>query len=90
MVRETSKESHQINQQTALFAPIRVRVLEELRTRGLCTRRELAAFMNIETATMSGIITPMLAAGQLEETGVKCKCSVSGRNANVLRLSWSR
>lgn len=74
-VRDTSAESHAIGGHDSLKHRIRVFIREK----GPVTRRTVAKHFGVQTATVSGIITPLVNKGLLDET-FKAPDPDSGRN----------
>ena len=76
-VRDTSAESHALNGHDAKKHQIRVWVREH----GPCTRRMISKALGFDTATVSGMITPLLNSTppMLFEID-KAPCPITGRN----------
>lgn len=79
MIRDTSIESHAINGHDTKRHIIR----QFVRKNGPVTRRQIAAGLGFETATVSGIVTPLVNLGFLVETE-KARCPITGRNAYLV------
>lgn len=74
-VRDTSAESHALNGHDAKKHQIRVWVREH----GPCTRRMISKALGFDTATVSGMITPLINGNLLDEV-YKAPCPITGRN----------
>ena len=66
-VRESSIENHHINEATLLNQSLTERIGDYVKSRGWVTRRQIATFLNEDTATISGRVTPMVDDGTLVE-----------------------
>ena len=75
-VRATSAESHALNCHDTIKHQVRVWVRENQP----CTRRMIATGMGIDTATVAGLVTPLVRGGFIDETG-HMTCCVTGRQA---------
>lgn len=60
-VRDTSAESHAINEQT-INKTLKQKIVDLVAERGPVTRRQIAKILKVETATVSGLVTPLLKA----------------------------
>ena len=78
-VRDTSAESHAIGGHEAK----KHRIREYVRLHGPVTRRQIAHDLGYETATVSGLVTPLVNQGFLDEVG-KGICPVTGRQAYLI------
>ena len=78
-VRDTSAESHAINGHDQK----KWRIREYVRLHGPCTRRQIAQGLGFETASVSGMVTPLVNQGFLDEVG-KGICPVTGRQAYLI------
>ena len=85
MIRTTSAESHRINR-LEVNGAAQNQILTFLLLNGWNTRRQVAEATGISTATISGIVRPMLDVELLEERKDKAKCPISGRNASFVRV----
>ena len=78
-VRDTSALSHSLNCHDSKKHRVRVYV----RQNGPCSRKQIAVGLGIETATISGLVTPLVRDGFLDEIG-KGQCPITGRKAILL------
>lgn len=84
-VRISSKQAFQKHEATT--APTkRSHIIGYLNANGLSSRRELAHSLDYDTATVSGLVTPMLKAGVLSETIGRHKCPITGHLVFKVRL----
>jgi len=88
-VRDTSKDSLAINARKAITAACQNRIRNYLFDGGnqWRTRRQISEATGIATATVSGLVCPMVAVGVLEEGSQKQLCPVSKRRAYVVRVA---
>lgn len=84
MVRDSSAESKRINDAAGITSALEQKIINCLGRRTM-TRRMLAQETGIETATLSGAVNRMLAAGRLDEAGDKRPCAITGRRVYWLR-----
>lgn len=82
MIRDTSIESHALNGHDTK----RHQVRRFVRQHGPVTRRQIAAGLGYETATVSGLVTPLVNMGFLVETD-KARCPITGRNAYLVDVA---
>lgn len=87
-VKDTSAAAHAVNNHQHK----RDRVLNYVREHQPVTRREISKALGIETATISGLVKPLMNQGALIETGRR-KCSVTGNwvyqlEAAAVQLDW--
>jgi predicted transcriptional regulator len=61
------------------------RVAEYVRTHPLCSRKEVAKALSLETGTVSARVCELIEVGAVEEHGTK-QCSVSKRTVAALRI----
>ena len=90
-VRDTSKESFLRNRDTGVAMSATETILNFMRTRDSrgnrwCTRREIAEGTGLPTATVSGLVRPLLDNLIIEESEWKRECPVSNRRAYHLCL----
>ena len=78
-VRNTSAIAHAANGHDTLKHRLRVWV----RLHGQASRRMIAVGMGVDTATVSGLVAPLVRDGLLDEVG-KGKCSVTGNNVMMI------
>jgi len=78
-VRSTSALAYEGTDRTTLKQQVRVWIRENQP----CTRRMIATGMGVDTATVSGLVTPLVRGGFIDETG-HMTCSVTGRQAIML------
>lgn len=84
MRRDTSAESHRINETSGLAASVTKQILDCVGNQTK-TRRQIAEETGLPTATVSGLVTPMIERGDLEELAEKKPCPISGRKAYFVR-----
>jgi DNA-binding MarR family transcriptional regulator len=85
VIRTTSAESHRINR-LEVNGIAQNQILTYLLLNGWNTRRQIAEATGISTATIAGLVRPMLDVDLLEERRDKAKCPISGRNAFFVRV----
>ena len=78
-VRDTSAIAHAANGHDTLKHRLRVWV----RLNGPCTRRQIAVGLMVDTASVSGLVTPLVRDGLLDEVG-KGKCPITGNQAYMI------
>jgi len=86
-VRDTSAESHHTNQVSGLADSVSDKILNYLRGKQWVTRRQISEDTGISTATVSGLIKPMLDDGILLERSTKASCPITNRNAFFIRYN---
>lgn len=80
-VRESSIESHYINQALLINQSKGEIIAEHVKRTGWCTRRQIAQATGIETATVSGTVNGLIEDGTLVECPEEDKrpCPITGR-----------
>lgn len=78
-VRNTSAQAYAQNSHESKKHRIRVFVREH----SPCTRKQIAVGLGYDTATVSGLVAPLVRDGLLDEVG-KGKCSVTGNNVMMI------
>jgi len=89
-VKETSVSAFVKFVASGAYDTKKAAILELFRVHGgWLTRREVSHLMGYDTATVSGIITPLVNAGDLIETPKDCpiKCPITGNNAMGVKLN---
>lgn len=80
MRRDSSAEAYQEHELSGEAGTKRQRILNYLAKRGATSRRQIAQALGYDTATVSGLVTPMLKDnGPLIEQGYKQECPVTRR-----------
>ena len=84
MVRESSAESHQAYKASGDEKTDGERILEYLGSlKGWATRLMISEHIGKATATVSGLVRPMVRDGVLEESTDKFPCPLSPRKSKV-------
>jgi len=77
--RNTSAQSHAFNEVSGIYTSKKAAILALLNGTEM-TRRQIATQLNYDTATVSGLITPLLKTGHLIETA-QVTCPITKRQA---------
>jgi predicted transcriptional regulator len=80
-VRETSIESHNINQGYGTLDCLTTQIIDWVRKTGWVSRKQISQHFKAETSTVSGIVTPLIEAGILVECHAdsRMQCPITGR-----------
>lgn len=85
--RDTSALSHASNAE--LYGSISDQIMALLSGEKELTRRQISIMLHKDTATISGVVTPLLERGLIVECD-KIACPVTGRRAYALALKPSQ
>ena len=90
MVRATSAEAYEDRLTSGKHGSDTQAIEQYVLDHGPVTRRMVSEALRIDTATVSGIVTPLVKTGMLVEVEEKAPCKVTGRNAFYLEHKYSR
>ena len=92
-VRETSRDSHQLNLWSGVYSGQRLAILHSLwilrpgqSGRKWISRRNLASVSSMDTSAMAHPINDLIEAGLVEESDTPSPCPITGRNVYKVRL----
>lgn len=84
-VRDTSIESYVQNEESGLADTIGGRIYKFIVANGPVTRRTIATELGLDTATVSGLVTPMIKKGVLVDDE-RTEDPQTGRKAHAVRV----
>ena len=89
MIKEQSREAHQINKLAGIYSLHRTLVINALTeaTDEWRSRREIAALARVENSTMSALVQPLIAQNVLIEAPEAQPCTITGRRVVKLKLN---
>lgn len=86
MIRESSQEAFKAHEMSGAASTKRAKIAGYLTDNGPSSRRQIATELKFDTATVSGLVTPMIVSGDLVEDGWRRECPITKRSVFFVRI----